>query len=101
MVINQLVKYDAINDPLSVIFSALADPTRRSILSRLKVQDATVNEIAAPYDMSLPAISKHLKVLEMAGLVSKSKSAQWRPRHLELESIAEATKWLKSYNDID
>lgn len=97
MVINQTVKYNSITDPLSLIFGALADPTRRSILARLSSQDFTVNELAEPYDMSLPAISKHLKVLEEAGLVSKTREAQYRPRHLEADKLREATEWLDSY----
>jgi len=97
MVINQLVKYSAASDPLSLIFAALADPTRRSIMSYLSAHDATVNEIAEPYDMSLPAVSKHLKVLEHAGLISKTKEAQYRPRHLETASLQEAILWLDAY----
>lgn len=93
MIVNQTVKYD----PLSQIFTALADPTRRSIVSRLSQKDATVNELAEPYGMSLPAISRHLKVLEQAGIISKSKNAQWRPRHLETTSLQEASEWLEEY----
>jgi DNA-binding transcriptional ArsR family regulator len=75
------------SDALSTTLSALADPTRRSILARLADGDATVNEIAAPYAMSLAAVSKHLKVLEAAGLVSRSRDAQWRPCHLEAKPL--------------
>lgn len=86
-----------IDDPLSNIFAALADPTRRSILSHLAYQDMTVNELAQPYDMSLPAISKHLKVLEQAGLISQVRDAQYRPRHFEAALLTQATRWLESY----
>ena len=84
-------------DPLSTTLSALADPTRRGILARLAQGDATVGELAEPYDMSLAAISKHLKVLESAGLVSHSRDAQWRPRHLEPERLKDAWAWLDEY----
>ncbi len=97
MVINQTVKYESGNDPLSLIFGALADPTRRSILALLSTRDATVNEIAEPHKLSLPAISKHLKVLERAGLITTTKNAQYRPRHLEVESLKEVTLWLEGY----
>lgn len=97
MVFNQIVNYSSVDDALSRVFAALADPTRRSILSRLSVADATVNEIAEPYEMSLPAISKHLKVLEQAGLVSRTKSAQYRPCRLEADVLKEATEWLDEY----
>ena len=70
-------------DPLSITFAALADPTRRAILARLAEGEATVNELAAPHAMSLPSVSRHLQVLERAGLIVKGKSAQWRPRRLE------------------
>lgn len=96
MVINQIVKYNA-TDPISLVFAALADPTRRSILAHLSERDATVNELAAPFQMSLPAISKHLKVLEHAGLISRTKKAQFRPRHLEAKRLEEATQWLDDY----
>lgn len=94
MVINQTVKYDYGSDSLSVVYMALADQTRRSILERLKVADMTVNEIASIYDMSLPAISKHLKILEHAGLISQTREAQYRPRHIELANFTEAQQWL-------
>ena len=82
------------NDPLSLTFAALADPTRRAILARLSEGNATVNEIAAPFEMSLPAVSKHLKVLEAAGLISRSRTAQWRPCHLEAGPLKEANGWI-------
>ena len=86
-------------DPLSITFAALADPTRRAILARLPEGEATVNELAAPYAMSLPSVSRHLKVLERAGLVVKGKSAQWRPCRLETAPLVEADAWLDSYRD--
>ena len=84
-------------DPLSSTLFALADPTRRGILARLATGDATVTELAEPYDMSLAAVSKHLKVLEGAGLVSRSRDAQWRPCHLEAEPLQSVADWLESY----
>jgi DNA-binding transcriptional ArsR family regulator len=84
-------------DPLSTTLAALADPTRRGILARLANGDATVTELAAPYDMSLAAVSKHLKVLESAGLVSRGKQAQWRPRHLEADPLQALSDWLQDY----
>ncbi|GGJ94874.1 transcriptional regulator [Pilimelia anulata] len=85
------------DDRLSLIFSALADPTRRAILARLADGDATVGELAEPFDISLPAISRHLKVLEHAGLISRSRSAQWRTSSLEAAPLAEATAWMERY----
>ena len=84
-------------DALSRVFSALADPTRRDIVARLAVADATVNELAEPYDVSLQAVSKHLKVLEEAGLVSRSRDAQRRPVHLEAEVFDLMTQWIERY----
>ena len=84
-------------DPLSRVFSALADPTRRDMVARLTDGDHTVNDLAAPYDVSLQAVSKHLKVLEDAGLVSRSRDAQRRPVHLEAEVFDLMTKWLERY----
>ena len=84
-------------DPLSRVFSALADPTRRDMVARLAVADATVNELAAPYDVSLQAVSKHLRVLEDAGLVSRTRDAQRRPVHLEAEVFDLMTKWIERY----
>ncbi len=84
-------------DPLSRVFSALADPTRRDIVARLADGDATVNELAEPYDVSLQAVSKHLKVLEDAGLVSRTRDAQRRPAHLEAKVFDLATKWLERH----
>ena len=84
-------------DPLSSTFSALADPTRRAILARLSQGEASVNELAEPFDMSLPAVSKHLKVLEKAGLITRSRSAQWRPCKLEAGPLEEVWGWVEAY----
>ena len=84
-------------DPLSKAFAALADPTRRDMVARLTVGDATVSELAAPYDVSLQAVSKHLKVLEDAGVVTRSRDAQRRPVHLEAQVFELMTKWLERY----
>lgn len=97
---NLLVIYaDEMNDSaqLDATFAALADPTRRAILRRLSEGDASVTELAEPFEMSQPAISKHLKVLERAGLVSFGRDAQRRPRKLEAKPLAEATDWLEGY----
>jgi DNA-binding transcriptional ArsR family regulator len=80
---------------LDATFTALADPTRRAIVGRLAHGDATVNDLAAPFDMSLPAISKHLKVLERSGLISRSRRAQYRPCHLEREALDVAADWIE------
>ena len=84
-------------DALSRVFSALADPTRRDMVARLAVGDATVNELAAPYEVSLQAVSKHLKVLQDAGLVTRSRDAQRRPVHLEAEVFDLMTAWIERY----
>ena len=84
-------------DQLSRVFAALADPTRRDMVARLTVADATVGELAEPYDVTLQAVSKHLKVLEEAGLVSRSREAQRRPVHLEAEVFDLMTKWIERY----
>ncbi len=84
-------------DRLSRVFAALADPTRRDMVARLSVVDATVGELAAPYDVTVQAVSKHLKVLEDAGLVSRSRDAQRRPVHLEAEVFELMTKWIERY----
>lgn len=83
------------SDRLSLTFSALADPTRRAIIARLAQGEASVNELAAPFSISLPAVSRHLKVLERAGLISKSRVAQSRPCRLEPEALATAGQWLR------
>ena len=84
-------------DPLSLTLSALADPTRRAILARLSLGAATVNEIAAPFGISLPSISRHLKVLECAGLIARGREAQWRPCTLETAPLREVDGWLGTY----
>jgi DNA-binding transcriptional ArsR family regulator len=84
-------------DTLSATFAALADPTRRAMLARLVHGEATVNELAEPFNISLPSVSRHLKVLEKAGLVSKGRSAQWRPCRLEPEQLYAADAWLAPY----
>jgi DNA-binding transcriptional ArsR family regulator len=85
------------DDRLSVVFGALADSTRRAILARLAEGDATVTQLAEPFSISLPAISRHLKVLEHAGLISRSRSAQWRSSTLEAAPLKEATDWMERY----
>jgi DNA-binding transcriptional ArsR family regulator len=82
-------------DRLDATFTALADPTRRAMVARLARADATVNELAAPFDMTLPAISKHLKVLERCGLISRTRQAQFRPCHLEREALDSALDWIE------
>jgi len=84
-------------DPLSATFAALSDPTRRAILARLSAGEATVKVLAEPFQMSLPAISKHLRVLERAGLVARGREAQWRPCRLEAKPLQEASAWLGQY----
>jgi len=84
-------------DQLSTTFAALADPTRRAILARLVKGEASVTELAEPFDMSLPAVSKHLKVLEGAGLITRGREAQWRPCKLEAAPLRDATDWLDQY----
>jgi len=84
-------------DHLSTTFAALADPTRRAILARLIAGPVTVTELAEPFDMSLPAISKHLKVLERGGLIARSREAQWRPCRLEAKPLKDAVDWLEHY----
>jgi DNA-binding transcriptional ArsR family regulator len=86
-------------DHLSPIFAALADPTRRAIVARLADGEATVTELASPFDMSLPAISKHLKVLQRAGLVEQGRQAQWRPCRLKPEPLRDVATWLERYHE--
>jgi DNA-binding transcriptional ArsR family regulator len=86
--------------PLDATFAALADPTRRAILARLRSGEASVNELAHPFAMSQPAISKHLRVLERAGLISRGRDAQRRPRRIDARRLAEATQWLENYRRI-
>jgi DNA-binding transcriptional ArsR family regulator len=85
------------DDGLSSTFAALADPTRRAILARLSLGETSVNELAAPFEMSLPAVSRHLKVLEHAGLIARSRDAQWRPCKLRPEQLKSAADWLEGY----
>ena len=84
-------------DSLSLTFAALADPTRRALLARLATGNAVVKELAEPFEMSSPAVSKHLRVLERAGLVEQARDRQWRPRRLRAEPLAEAADWLQAY----
>lgn len=84
-------------DPLTLTFSALADPTRRAILQRLSQGEASVSELTAPFDISMPAISRHLKVLEQAGLVARTRNAQWRPVQLNAAPLAEVAGWVERY----
>jgi DNA-binding transcriptional ArsR family regulator len=88
------------DDQLSLTFAALADPTRRAILARLADGEATVNELAKPFDISLQAISKHLKVLERAGLITRGRDAQWRPCRLEAAPLETASEWIERYREI-
>jgi DNA-binding transcriptional ArsR family regulator len=84
-------------DQLSITFAALADPTRRAILARLSSGETSVNDLAEPFDMSLPAISKHLKVLERSGLIARGRYAQWRPCRLKAKPMKDAVDWLEHY----
>lgn len=84
-------------DPLSATFAALADPTRRAILARLASGETSVTELAAPFEMTLPAVTKHLKVLERAGLISRGRQAQWRPCKLEAQPLREVAGWVVQY----
>ena len=84
-------------DPLSMTFSALADPTRRAILARLATGESSVSELAEPFDISLPAVTKHLKVLERAGLITRSRNAQWRPCQLQASPLKDASEWVDQY----
>lgn len=87
----------AATDSLSAVFAALADPTRRAILARVAQGEASVTELARPFQMSLPAVSKHLKVLERAGLITRSREAQWRPCRLEAKPLQEVSDWVGQY----
>ena len=84
-------------DPLSITFAALADPTRRAILARLATGEASVKQLAEPFSMTQPAVSKHLRVLERAGLVEPGRDAQWRPRRLRAEPLRDVSAWLDDY----
>jgi DNA-binding transcriptional ArsR family regulator len=98
--INLEVDYEVADDQLSITFAALADPTRRAILVRLAEGEATVNELAEPFPVSLQAVSKHLKVLERAGLISRGRDAQWRPCRLEAAPLDSASTWIDSQRQI-
>ena len=86
-----------VSDPLSATFSALADPTRRAILARLASGETSVTQLAEPFEMSMPAISKHLKVLERAGLIARGREAQWRPCRLEATPLKVVSEWVENY----
>jgi DNA-binding transcriptional ArsR family regulator len=94
---NQVVMDMQQTDPLSATFAALADPTRRAILARLAQGETSVKDLAAPFDMSQPAISKHLRVLEKAGLIEQGRQAQWRPRRLQAGPLREVADWVSQY----
>lgn len=98
MVTPKIVRKSASPDRLGITFSALADPTRRAILARLASGEASVTELAEPFDLSLPAISKHLKVLQRAGLVARSRRAQWRPCRLRGGRLKEVADWVERYH---
>ena len=95
--VNRWVQFGMSADRLSATFAALADPTRRAILARLASGETSVTELAEPFDMSLPAVSKHLKVLERAGLILRGREAQWRPCRIEPRALKEVDDWLERY----
>ena len=95
--LNRLVCRSVLPDHLTTTYAALADPTRRAILARLSTGEATVGELAEPFAMSLPAVSKHLKVLERAGLITRRRKAQWRPCRIEAGPLKDAAQWLEHY----
>jgi DNA-binding transcriptional ArsR family regulator len=101
LLVNHAVNYKQMlpmaPDRLSTTFAALADPTRRAILARLAISEASVSELAEPFDMSLPAVSKHLKVLENARLITRGREAQWRPCQLDAAALEEAAGWFEQY----
>ena len=92
-----MVKYNMPTDRLSATFSALSDPTRRAILARLALGETSVSELAKPFDISLPAVSRHLKVLEHAGLIARGREAQWRPCRIEPQALKTIDEWLEEY----
>lgn len=92
-----LVKYKMSADQLTSTFAALADPTRRAILAHLMSGEASVTELAEPFEMSMPAISRHLKVLETAGLISRGRAAQWRPCHIQAAPLKQVADWVEEY----
>jgi DNA-binding transcriptional ArsR family regulator len=91
------VRFFKMHDQLSSTFAALADPTRRAILARLSLGESSVTELAEPFEMSMPAVSKHLKVLERAGLISRGREAQWRPCRLDAGPLKDAASWIEEY----
>ena len=95
-----MVQYTATTDQLSATFAALADPTRRAILARLATGERTVSELAEPFEMSLPAVSKHLRVLERAGLIAQGREAQWRPCRIQAGPLKEVADWTERYRHI-
>src|SRR5262245_14384396 len=95
-----MVQHDITADPLSTTFAALADPTRRAILARLASGECSVTELAEPFDMSMPAVSKHLRVLERAGLIVRGRDAQWRPCRLEAAPLKSVADWAEQYRHI-
>jgi len=95
--INFMVKYSTSADRLSATFAALADPTRRAILARLASGEASVTDLAKPFDMSMPAVTKHLKVLERAGLIARGREAQWRPCRIEAGPLKDISSWVERY----
>jgi len=95
-----MVQSNAVADPLSATFAALADPTRRAILARLVSGECTVTELAAPFAMSMPAVSKHLRVLERAGLITRGREAQWRPCRIEAGPLEEVAQWTEAYRHV-
>ncbi len=97
IIVNQMVKHVADQHRLDLTFSALADPTRRAILGRLTRGEASVTELSEPFHISLPAISKHLKVLQRAGLIARDRKAQWRPCRLQARPLKEAADWVEHY----
>jgi len=97
MLINEIVKQQPPSDHLDFVFGALADPTRRAILARLTSGEVSVKELAEPFKISLPAVSRHLKVLERAGLIARGREAQWRPCRLQAGALKEAGDWIEHY----
>jgi DNA-binding transcriptional ArsR family regulator len=97
---NEMIKYAMPTDHLTATFAALADPTRRAILARLARGETSVSELAEPFDISLPAVSRHLKVLEHAGLIARSREAQWRPCRIEPQALKGVDDWLEAYREL-
>jgi DNA-binding transcriptional ArsR family regulator len=95
-----MVQHDMAADQLSTTFAALADPTRRAILARLATGECSVTELAEPFDMSMPAVSKHLRVLERAGLIARGREAQWRPCRIEATPLKQVAEWTEGYRHI-